>query len=95
MGQPRPLFRLFSVFSNKHYNSYNKYMWKMSIQYTVPGFEPTTFRPWASSHNHWTRAPTPIKFFKRQRINNIYDILDSVSLYLALIMTGLGPGYFL
>ena len=25
MGQPRPLFRLFSVFSNKqHYNSYNK-----------------------------------------------------------------------
>ena len=29
MGQPRPLFHLFSVFSNKHhYNSYNKYMWK-------------------------------------------------------------------
>ena len=29
MGQPRPIFRLFSVFSNKHhYNSYNKYMWK-------------------------------------------------------------------
>ena len=29
MGQPRPLFRLFSVFSNKHhYNFYNKYMWK-------------------------------------------------------------------
>ena len=26
MGQPRPLFRLFSVFSNKHYNFYNKYM---------------------------------------------------------------------
>ena len=24
MGQPRPLFRLFSVFSNKHYNFYNK-----------------------------------------------------------------------
>ena len=28
MGQPRPLFRLFSVFSNKHYKFYNKYMWK-------------------------------------------------------------------
>ena len=29
MGQPRPLFRLFSVFSNKHqYNFYNKSMWK-------------------------------------------------------------------
>ena len=28
MGQPRPLFRLFSIFSNKHYNFYNKYMWK-------------------------------------------------------------------
>ena len=52
MGQPRPLFRLFSVFSNKQYNFYNKYMWKMSIQYTVPGFEPTTFGTWVSSHNH-------------------------------------------
>ena len=28
MGQPRPLFRLFSVFSNKQYNFYNKYMSK-------------------------------------------------------------------
>ena len=29
MGQPRPLFHLFSVFSNKHhYNFYNRYMWK-------------------------------------------------------------------
>ena len=29
MGQPRPLFCLFSVFSNKHhYNFYNKYIWK-------------------------------------------------------------------
>ena len=27
-GQPWPLFRLFSVFSNKQYNFYNKYMWK-------------------------------------------------------------------
>ena len=28
MGQPRPLFHLFLVFSNKHYNFYNKKMWK-------------------------------------------------------------------
>ena len=46
-------FCLFSVFSNKnHYNFYNKYMWKMSIQYVVTGFEPTTFGTWLSSHNH-------------------------------------------
>ena len=41
MGQPRPIFRLFSVFLNKQF--YNKYMWKKSIQYTVQEFEPTTF----------------------------------------------------
>ena len=34
---------LFSVFPNKHYNFYNKSMWKMSILYTAPGFKPTTF----------------------------------------------------
>ena len=38
------LFHLFSVFF--------KYMWKMSIQYTAPGFEPTTFGTWVSFHNH-------------------------------------------
>ena len=45
MGQTRPLFHLFSVFSNKQNNFFNKSMCKnfMSIQYTVPGFEPTTF----------------------------------------------------
>ena len=30
MGQPRPFFRLFSVFSNKLYTFYSKSMWKMS-----------------------------------------------------------------
>ena len=56
----RPLFRLFSVFSNKHhYNFYKKYMWKMSIQYTVLEFEPTTFGTWVSSHNHLTTAHAP------------------------------------
>ena len=42
MGQTRPLFNLFSVFSNKHhYNLYNKYNWKMSIQ--VYGAEIRTY----------------------------------------------------
>ena len=31
----------------------------MSIQYTVPGFKPTTFGTRVSSHNHQTRAPAP------------------------------------
>ena len=43
MGQPQSLFRLFSVFSNKHcYTFYNKYTW----------FEPTTF----SSNVYFDRA---------------------------------------
>ena len=60
MGLPRPLFHLFLFFSDKQYNSYNKSMWHnvMSIQYRAPGYEPTTFRMWVSSHNHKTRAPT-------------------------------------
>ena len=55
MGQPRPLFGLSSVFSNKQYNFNNSLMWKnvMSIQYTEPGFEPTAPRTWVIiSHNH-------------------------------------------
>ena len=32
-------------------------MWKISIQYPVPGFELTTFWLWVSSLNHYTRAP--------------------------------------
>ena len=42
MDYPRPLFRLLSVFSNKHYNFYNYIMWKMSVWYLALGFEPTT-----------------------------------------------------
>ena len=42
MGQPRP--RLFSVFSSKQENSFNKSMRKMSIQYMALGFEPITSR---------------------------------------------------
>ena len=56
MGRLRPLFLFIYVFSNKHLIFYNKYMWKMSIQYIGLGFEPTTFWTWVSSHNHYTRA---------------------------------------
>ena len=42
-----PLFRLFLVVSNKQYNFDNKSMWKMSIQYMAPGFEPMTSWTWA------------------------------------------------
>ena len=38
-----------------------QFMWKMSIQYLVPGFEPMTFLTWVSSHNHYTRAPAVTK----------------------------------
>ena len=44
-------FSFIFVFSNKHNNFYNK-CGKMYIQYTVPGFELTTFWIWVSSHNH-------------------------------------------
>ena len=55
MGQPRPLFCLFSVFSIKQYNFYNRSIWKnvqVTIQYTAPGFEPTTLLTWIVTHNH-------------------------------------------
>ena len=35
MGQPRPLFGLFSVFSNKQYKFYNNSMWKMSFPSSI------------------------------------------------------------
>ena len=57
MGQPRPLFRLFSVLSNNQYNFYNNQCEKMFIQYTAPGFEPTTSQTWIVTHNHLSRAP--------------------------------------
>ena len=46
------LFLFIFVFSNKHYNFYNKYMWKLSIHYKVLEFESSTFKSWVSSHNH-------------------------------------------
>ena len=37
----------------------------MSIQYTVLGFEPTTFSTWVSSDNHNTRAPALFRLLLR------------------------------
>ena len=49
MGQPQPLFVYFRSFqANKQYNVKNV----MNIQYTVPGFKPTTSQTWVVSHNH-------------------------------------------
>ena len=43
MGQPRPLFHLFSSFQTHITIFTTNKCEKMSIQYTVLGFEPTTF----------------------------------------------------
>ena len=51
MGQPRPLFRSFSVFSNKHhYNFYNKYIWKKC---------PSSIRCWDSNPRPSERESLP------------------------------------
>ena len=39
---PGLFYCLFSVYSNKHNNFYKNICEKLSIQYLVPGFEPTT-----------------------------------------------------
>ena len=55
-GPSQASFSFIFVFSNKH--NFTTIKWeKMSIQYKVLGFEPTTFGTWLSSHNHKTRAP--------------------------------------
>ena len=47
------LFLFIFVFSNEHYNFYNKYeRKKLSIQYPALGFELTTFWLQVSSLNH-------------------------------------------
>ena len=40
----------------------------MSIQYTAPGFEPTTSQTLVISHNHYTRAPA-------DSLSNSYSIV--------------------
>ena len=37
-------------------------MWKISIQYMVLGFKPTSFRTWVSSHNHHSSKNCQRKF---------------------------------
>ena len=49
---PAYFFIIFGLFKQTLQIFATKYMWKMSIQYTVPGFEPTTLVMWVSSHNH-------------------------------------------
>ena len=52
MGQPWPLFIFIFVFSNNITNFTTNKREKMSIQYTVLGFELTTIGAWVPSHNH-------------------------------------------
>ena len=50
-------------------------MWKMSIQYTVLGFEPTTFGTWVSSHNQGFR-PSP-ELFPPSIPSTFFDLWSS------------------
>ena len=50
----------------------------MSIQYTAPGFKPTTFNTRVSSHNHQTRAPAMSPQIHIFSFFNLTFILDSV-----------------
>ena len=49
---PASFIIYFWSFSHKHYNFYNNICEKLSIQYLLPGFEPTTSWAWVSCHNH-------------------------------------------
>ena len=53
---PGHFFIYFRSSTKKNYNFSNKSMWKMSIQYMVLGFEPTTSWKRVYSHNHLTRV---------------------------------------
>ena len=64
MGKSRPLFVYFWSFQTNISIFTTNICEKMSIQYTVPGFEPTTFGTWVSSHNH--SRPTNGKFMTAQ-----------------------------
>ena len=48
-GRPGHFHHLFLIFSKKQYNFYNNWCEKMSNQYLVPGFKPTTSWIWVSS----------------------------------------------
>ena len=64
-----PLFRLFSLFSNKQCNFLQQINVKnLSIQYTAPGFKPTTSWTCVVSHSRWTRASRTC--YNEQRSNH-------------------------
>ena len=54
-----PVFWLFSSFQTNITTFTRNKCEKMSIQYMVLRFGPTTLETWVSSYNHKTRAPTP------------------------------------
>ena len=60
-GPSQPLFRLFSSKEANLTIFVNKFMWKLSIQYMVLGFAPTTFKRWVYSHKQNTRATAQFK----------------------------------
>ena len=51
-ANPGLFFVYFWSFQTNITNFCNKYMWKNVLQYTVLGFELTTFGTCVSSHNH-------------------------------------------
>ena len=53
MGQPWPLFRLFSALSNKQYNFYNKSMWKNVHPLYNAGI-------WTHDISYMSRHPLPL-----------------------------------
>ena len=57
-------------------------MCKISIQYTMLGFDPTIFRTRVSSHNHKTSAPTP------DRVCYVLEPLLSLPPMLLLLLYG-------
>ena len=70
MGQPRPLLSfIFGLFKHTPLQFFTtKIIEKMSIQYTVLGFEPTTYGPRTSSHNHLTRTPALMALNLQQKL---------------------------
>ena len=51
-------------------------MWKMTIQYTVPGFEHTTFETQVSSHNHYTRMQLWNRLDSQNLMQQILKIIE-------------------
>ena len=50
---PASVSLIFCLFKQTSLQFYNKYTWKISIQYAAPGLEHTTSRTWVVSHNHY------------------------------------------